>query len=254
MKTSSIVAALLTICALSASAVASELPEGWSHPTVAHDGVRVMNAEGQSIESPYRYLPPGKHRQEMSQQGMSMAMIIREDLGVVWTVLPQNMYMEMSTDGADDASSTAAPGAEGVTEFDKIGTEEVNGWPTTKYRVVMEDDGKTADGYFWITEHWIPIRMEITMRDDPSQTMTMELRNLQIRDQDPAMFELPPGATKLAGMGGIGGMSQGDTGSFGFPGELADTAAETARETAKQETRQGVADGVREGIRSLFKR
>lgn len=251
MQISRIAAALLAASALVASASARELPEGWSNPTVAHDGVRVMNAGGYTMESPYRYLPPGKHRQEMTEQGMSMAMIIREDLDMVWTLLPQNMYMEIST---EEAEQSATPNAEGVAEYEKLGTEVVNGWPTTKYRVVMMEDGKEADGYFWITEHWIPIRMEITMQDDPSQTVTMELRDLQIRDQDPALFELPPGATRLSGMGGMGGMSPGGTGSFGFPGELADTAAETARETAKQETRRGVQDGVREGVRGLFKR
>jgi len=253
MQITKIAGLLLAGFALSAPAAASKLPEGWSEPTVAHEGTRVMQAGGQTMETHFRYLPQGKQREEVSYEGMSMAMIIRHDLGLVWTLLPGGMYMEISIDDADnDGPST--PSAEGIVEFEKLGTEEVNGWPTTRYRVVTREDGEEAEGFFWVTEHWIPVRMEISMRDDPRETIKMDIRDLRLADQDPALFEIPPGATKMSGFGGFGGMAGAGEGGFGFAGELAEVAAETARDTAKQETSKGVKDAVREGVRGLFKR
>lgn len=253
MKFTRTAGVLLAAFAIHASATAGNLPEGWSEPTVAHEGVRVMRAGGQEVESHYRYLPPGKQREEMSVEGMSMAIILRQDLGVAWTLLPNNMYMEMAIDDVEQ-EGPSAPSAEGIVEFEKLGTEEVNGWPTTRYRVLTRQDGEEAEGYFWITEHWIPIRMEFTSPEHPGDSMTMEVRNLRIQAQDPGLFEIPAGATRLAGMGGLGGMLGGGEGGFGFGGELAGEATETARETAKQETREGVKNAVREGVRGLFKR
>ena len=195
---------LLASIALATTAMAASLPEGWSEPTVAHEGTRVMTAGGQTVQSSYHYLPPGKHREQMTLEGVSMSIVIRQDLGVVWTIFPPalgNMHMEMAIDEAEHGG----PSMEGIVEFEAMGQEEVSGWPTTRYRVVMMEDGKEAEGYFWITEHWIPIRMEIAMRDDPEETIIMEIRDLQIRDQDPALFELPTGSRAMPAMGGMPG-------------------------------------------------
>lgn len=92
------------------------------------------------------------------------------------------------------------------------------------------------------------------MREDPQETVKMEIRDLLLTEQDPALFEVPAGATKISGFGGFGGMPGAGKRGFGFAGELAENAAGTARDTAKQETSQGVKDAVREGVRGLFKR
>jgi hypothetical protein len=242
--------------AFTATAMAANMPEGWSEPTVAHEGTRVMNASGHVMESTYRYLPPGKHREEMNHDGMSMAMIIRQDLGVVWTVLPGGMHMEISIDEADKDAAYSTAG-EGIVEFEKLGTEQVNGLKTTRYRVLTREDGEEAEGYFWVTDDWITVRMEMETKDSPGEKVVMEIKDLQIRDQDPALFEIPPGSTKLSGLGGLagfGGQAGEGGGMFGFGGELAEEAGETARDTAKQETRDGVKNAVRDGVRGLFKR
>ena len=51
---------LLAAAVLTGTAAASNLPEGWREPTVAHQGTRVMQAGGQTMEMQFRYLPPGK--------------------------------------------------------------------------------------------------------------------------------------------------------------------------------------------------
>lgn len=254
-STWNITAGLVASIGLAVPAMAMELPEGWSEPTVAHEGTRVMQAEGHEVQSRFHYQPPGKHREEMQAEGMQMSMIIRQDLELVWTILPGGTsYMEMDI-GETEEDRRTGPSAEGIVEHRKIGTEVVNGWPTTHYHIVTMEDGQEAEGDVWVTEHWIPIRMEIVMRDDPGNRMVMEIRDLQVRAQDPALFELPPGATKLSGFGGFGfGGDGGGAPGFGFPAELAGEAADTARDTAREETREGVKDAVREGVRGLFRR
>lgn len=199
-----IAVATLAATAFTSTATAVELPEGWSLPTVAHEGVRVTRAGGQLIETRFKYLPPGKQREEMSQAGMTITMIIRQDLGTVWTLLPGgNMYMEMDVGGVQ-ADGPSVPSTEGIKEFEEVGKEQIDGWPTTRYHVVTLQDGQEAEGDFWVTEHWIPIRMEITMRDNPQETVTMEIRDLKVQAQDSALFELPPGARKMSGFPGMG--------------------------------------------------
>lgn len=189
---------LLALTAIPGLAAAANLPEGWSEPTVAHEGTRVMSVDGTTVESRYRYMPPGKTREEVTMEGMSVSLILRQDLGVVWTVLPGNMYMEMAIDEADMPGTSPT---EGVVEFEVVGEEEIDGWPTTRYRVVMLEDGEEATGYFWITEHWIPIRMEITMADDPDERISWHIRDLRITEQDPALFEVPAGARNMGSFG-----------------------------------------------------
>jgi hypothetical protein len=218
-------------------------PGEWQEPTVAHEGTRVMKAAGEQVRSHYRYTPPGKYREEMSAEGMSMAIIVRQDLDLVWTVLPNNMYMEIPMDEAEQRSA-----AEAVVEFDVVGREDVLGWPTTKYRVVSMEDGERWEGHFWVTEHWIPIKAEMHYADDPSDRVEWEVHDLKITAQDASFFELPPGATKMEGFGPD--MMRG----MGFTGELLDEAIGTAQDTAREESRESVKDTVREGVRGLFKR
>lgn len=185
---------------------AADLPAGWSEPTVAHQGIRVIKAGGQTIESRYHYRPPGLHREEMSHEGMSIAMVIRQDRGVIYTFLPHNMYMETSIDQPGMMGERdPIPDTDSIVEFEEVGQEEINGWPTTRYHVITMDEGQRAEGDFWVTEHWIPIRMEFNSSEQPGETMSMEIRDLLIVEQDPALFEVPAGATKLMGMGGFGG-------------------------------------------------
>jgi len=194
------------LAALPIIVTAADLPAGWSEPTVAHEGTRVIKAGGETIETRYRYRPPGLHREEMSHQGMSMAIVIRHDKGVIYTFLPNNMYMETSIDDPGMMGERdPLPGADNIVEFTEVGAEEINGWPTTRYHVITMDEGQRAEGDFWVTEHWIPIRMEFTSSERPGETMNMEIRDLRVGEQDPALFEVPPGATKLMGMGGFGG-------------------------------------------------
>jgi hypothetical protein len=196
------ICAIAVVLSCPAAAVA-EAPAGWSEPTVAHDGIRVMSADGETVQSRFHYQPPGRHREEMTREGMSLVVIMRQDLGLAWTLLPGGVYMEVSLDGDDsEMPFSAGSSAEGIVEYEKLGTEQVNGLATTRYRVVTLEDNVEAEGYFWVTEHWIPVKSEVWMRDDHGFRIEMEIHELNIGAQDPALFELPAGASRMPGFGG----------------------------------------------------
>ena len=89
----------------------------------------------------------------------------------------------------------------GLARYEKLGTEELNGQPTTKYRVTSEEiTGGTATAtvtLIWIDEHLgMPIRSETAVPGGNAKQIT-ELREIQLQ-VDPAMFELPKGYRKVA--------------------------------------------------------
>lgn len=248
-------------------AQAAEIPEGWHQADVAYEGTRIMSAGGNSMSSKFHYAPPGKHRQEMEQSGMSIVTIVREDKGVIWSLLGGGMYIEMafgeqSEDGdpLKNPQGVTLPEGTEVLEFEELGEETVNGFDTTKYRVVMVSDGQEAEGLYWMTEEQIPVRMEVTPRDGSVETVVIEMTELSIQPQADTLFELPPGATELAtgnlgalfGGGAAGGQAADGSQEPGLSQEITEGVQESAEDATKEEVNRGVKDAVKKGLKGLF--
>jgi hypothetical protein len=146
---------------------------------------------------------PGKERREMDTGCGRQVMIIRWDRKVSWMVMPsQNMYIEtpMREGGADGSGYK-------VEKSEIVGEETVDGVKTTKSKVIMSDDkGNKFGGFMWATKDGIQIKMDAISVDaskGAKMRMKMELKNLQIGKQDPKLFEIPAGYTKM-NMGGFG--------------------------------------------------
>jgi hypothetical protein len=270
----------------SLAARAAELPEDWRNPAVAYEGTRLIQAGGHTISSKFHYAPPGKHRQEMDQGGMQIVTILREDKGVVWSIIGPGMYMETAfgeeVQGRDPGRGLVLPDDTEVVEFEELGRETVNGVDTTRYRILMRDDERDTEGLYWLSDEKIPMRMQVTPQDGSYDTVTIETTDLSIEPQADELFELPAGAQAMS-MGNLGalfGMGSGeqpatDTGEQpatgaavqpaaageteaagsddpGFAGEVATEAQDTAAETTKEEVRRGVKDTVKKGLKGLF--
>lgn len=122
----------------------------------------------------------------------------------------KKLYAEIKFDGTDkpanttlDVPSDFAPGKmmnETFTgaKYEKLGTEEVNGRTTTKYRVTAggSDDSKTAsETIIWADESFgMPIKWEITSKEGAK--FTWEMRDIKT-EIDPALFELPKDYRKV---------------------------------------------------------
>lgn len=229
-------------------------------PKVSYSAIRTISAGGQMMEGRY-YYAPGKHRSEMSLGGETMTSIVREDLGVVWNLMPsQTMYMEMAATESTVPGGVAGPDTTELVAHEVLGAETVNGYPTTKHRVTTRDAaGETVSGHFWATDDMVPVKMEMTT--SAGETVAMSLRDIQIGDQPAAMFEVPPGYRKFslgpgslprAAMQGKAEKAPGDR--PGFTDEVLDTAGGAAREGAKEGVGKEVKDNVSKGVRKLFRR
>lgn len=254
----------------SIAARAAELPEDWRSPAVAYEGTRLIHAGGQSISSKFHYAPPGKHRQEMNQGGMQIVTIMREDKGVIWSIIGQGMYLETAfgeqVEGRDPSQGLVLPDDTEVVEFEELGPETVNGVDTTRYRIVMRDKEQETEGHYWLTDERIPIRMEVEPRDGSYERVVMETTDLAIGPQADELFELPAGATAMStgNLGSLFGMGSGKEPAEAADGsaaasdnpalgeEIATEAQDTAADATKEEVRRGVRDTVKKGFKGLF--
>lgn len=116
----------------------------------------------------------------------------------------KKLYAEINTGAGDGAGAQSqvpsdfAPdklvkGAHAGARYEKLGTEEVNGRMTTKYRVT--DGGATGaetqstETIVWADESLgMPVKFETTSKDGAKYSM--ELRDIR-QEVDPALFELP---------------------------------------------------------------
>ena len=218
---------------------------------------------------------PGKLRDSMNMGSQQMVMIRRMDLEKFWMLMGQGMYMEVDPkEGSDQA-----PEYELVSR-ERIGSESVNGIPTTKYKSVYETKDGKFGGFTWYTDDNIAVKgFLIHEQKGEKQRLKFEFTSLTRGPQDDALFELPPGA-KPFNMGSMMGMSaeqlqqmqgqmdqqqqapanqsqaptanESQTSDGDFAGEVADEAQKSAEDAVKEETKKSVGDSVRKGFGKLF--
>lgn len=139
-------------------------------------------------------------------EGMNVILLMREDLGKSYTLMPSmGMYREMKMDKANQQ----AGGVDGLTDVSKVGRETVNGYDCTKFKAkITSKDGK-GDGFIWVSDSGVPIKMDMvySTRRNRGHHMVMELKDLKITPQDPALFELPADL-KPFGLRGLGKLFQ----------------------------------------------
>jgi outer membrane lipoprotein-sorting protein len=183
---------------------------GFSSAALAMDGPKVEYAADSSMETAQGamkgrvYAAPGKERREMNQGGQKMITIMRQDKKVTWMLMPeQKMYMEMAMDNKSHRSESIS---DYKIEQTVVGKETVNGVSATKSKVVMTDSkGAKMGGFMWSTPDKIAVKTDVIAMDKSSKMrMKMDLTNLKVGKQDPALFEIPAGYTRMD-MGGMMG-------------------------------------------------
>ena len=134
------------------------------------------------------YASGDKSRTEMPQA----ITISRMDKKVVWVLMPtEKMYMEQPIDQRTAVSTREK--VDGEIERKAEGNEVFGGRNTTKYRVTFKTNGKRESVFQWIDESvHIPVK---TAAIDGS--WSSELRNIRSGPQDPALFVIPSGYTKM---------------------------------------------------------
>lgn len=182
-------------------------------PTVEYSAERVIESDAGSFGGKI-YSAKDRERSEMNMGDMQTVTILRRDKQVGWMLMPmQKAYSEMDFKQAAKQSGGAP---EDMVDITVVGSETVEGFESTKYKMVMKDG--SAGGFIWITQEGIPVKMDMLSKSGRDKTrITMTLKNLQIGPQDPQLFEIPAGYTAMPsfGMGGMKGMMKGALGGLG---------------------------------------
>jgi len=137
------------------------------------------------------YMKPDKFRTDVEAAGSST--IVRKDLNKVWMIMiPQKTFMEM--EGVkDDQIKAAEEKVKGEVSRKAVGSETIDGHPSTKYEVTAKVDDKTMQVYqWWATDINFPVK---TAAIDGS--WVMEYRDIKIGSQPDSLFEVPAGYKKM---------------------------------------------------------
>lgn len=177
-----------------------------SRPQVEYSADETIQNEDRTIQQ-HVYVTPTKERKEMlTGGGDGGIMIFRFDTKTLWILMPsEKMYMEQSMSARqgqrDDPSQWTY-------EDTAMGDETLNGVKVTKYKTIATStDGKKYGGFSWRTREGINLKQDLLYKEDnEKKRMLTELSNLKIGRQDPQLFEIPEGFTKLDMGGMMGGM------------------------------------------------
>ncbi len=180
----------------------------------------IQNEEGTMQQKVF--VTPTKERKEMlTGSGDGTVQIFRYDSKVLWMVMPsQKMYMEHSMAGGPPKGNDPS---QWTYEDTAVGEETLNGMKVTKYKTIATStDGKKFGGFSWRTKEGINLKQDLLYKEgNDKKRMMTELSNVKIGKQDPQLFEIPAGFTKLdmgGMMGGMGGPGMGRPGqSMGRP-------------------------------------
>ncbi|MGA3212572.1 MAG: DUF4412 domain-containing protein [Terriglobales bacterium] len=142
-----------------------------------------------------------KYRMEMNMMGHDMIMIADMKKKVVDMVMvEQHMYMENSTEGsgprrgpdwhAYDASNPCANQPEMTCK--KVGEETVNGFSCDKWQFTSTGKGAGKDRTVWIDQ-----KTHIPVKSVDADGGTFEMTSIKEGAQNPSLFEVPAGYTKM---------------------------------------------------------
>jgi len=184
---------------------------GLPAPTVEYSADRVIESEAGTFTGKV-YSAKDRERTDMSMGEMQTVMILRRDKQLGYMLMPmQKSYQQI--DFAQAAQQSGAAPDDQV-EITVVGNETVEGFDSTKYKMVMKDG--SAGGFIWITQQGIPVKMDMLSKSGREKSrMTMTLKNLAVGTQDPQLFELPADYSAMpsfgfgAGKPGMKGMLKG---------------------------------------------
>ncbi len=185
-----------------------------SRPQVEYSADSVMQTEDSTTEQRVYVTPAKERRETLTGSGDGSVQIFRHDTKVMWQLMPsEKMYMEhsMGKKKGNDPSQW---------DFEEtvMGEETLNGVKVTKYKTIATStDGKKYGGFSWRTKEGISIKTDLLYKEgNEKHRMMTELKNVKVGKQDPQLFEIPKGYTKLD-MGGMMGGAMGREG-MGQPG------------------------------------
>lgn len=153
----------------------------------------VINKAGGQTMTSRIFMKAGNFRMENKMAGGTYS-IVRQDMNKVWTVMPASKsYMEIAAP-KDQAAEVPGEKMKGEVSRKAIGSETIDGHPTTKYEVTAKMGDQTVTSHqWWATDIQFPIK---TAAVDGSWSVTYA--DIKIGGQQDSLFELPGGYKKVS--------------------------------------------------------
>jgi hypothetical protein len=162
---------------------------------VAYSAERTVVINGRTYSGTVFHIP-GRDRDEQDIQGIAEVIILDAAAKQGFLFLPMlKTYVTFAF------PPLLAELGDPALRRSPMGQDMVNGVRTTKYRIDhVAADGSRAHGFAWVSARGVLMRLDGTITrahgGRPIQ-LRMELANLAIGPQDPALFQLPPGFVQL---------------------------------------------------------
>jgi hypothetical protein len=147
------------------------------------------------------YATQNAMRIENQTDGRQTVSIVRTDRKVVWSLLPdRKAYIELSLQSLSVAATLPQTPAAQNLPHTKLGSEQVGTHLCDKSRVQSTSNGKTSVFVEWAARD---LGGFVVKREDENGKWSIEFQNVQFKDQDQSLFEIPAGYQKLdvTGMG-----------------------------------------------------
>jgi hypothetical protein len=155
----------------------------WALELVAE---RVMRIDGQSRRESI-YYRDNMWRIERNASGPVNVMIVRKDKGVVWLLLSRAGLFK-TVNYEEEYAQLVNERLNGETAREIIGMEQLNGHPTTVYRITVATGGEKTEVYYqWFaTDLQFPLRL--ARKDDD---WLVEYAHVHVTHVSDFMFQLP---------------------------------------------------------------
>jgi hypothetical protein len=177
-------------------------------PHAEYSADETIQTDERTIQQKVFVTPTMERKELLTGAGDGAIQIFRYDSNVMWMVMPsQKMYMEHSMAGGPPKGNDPS---QWTYEDTAMGEESLNGMRVTKYKTIATStDGKKYGGFSWRTKEGINLKQDLLYKEgNEKKRMLTELSNVKIGTQDPKLFEIPDGFTKLDMGGMMGGMGR----------------------------------------------
>lgn len=163
--------------------------------TVSYSARSTVTVNGHSYAGTVFHIP-GRDRHEQEIEGIAEVVILDGTAMRGWLVLPRlSSYVEFGFPQLMAELSTQ------TLLRSPVGQETINGVRTTKYRIDhTAGDGMHAKGFAWVSADGVLMRLAGNVTRPGANRATaieLELDNVRLGRQDRALFEVPPGLTRL---------------------------------------------------------
>lgn len=151
----------------------------------------------------------GQNRRVDTEPSPGMKVSFLQTAAGSYILMPeQKVYAEFNMGGnSSQATPDFSPDkllnqVPGGARYEKLGTEQINGRATTKYRVTLsthnnDAQNETAESLIWIDDALgMPVKSETSISGSNASKYSMEVRDIK-EQVDPSLFELPADYKKV---------------------------------------------------------